>query len=214
MARTCVSFASFITNSGQVNFRVKDEQGPMIVIHSTCGGNQRYKQEFYVKKEFLSELAKCFEEAAKHEYTSHPHHNQGESPTCYWQGDIDEYGDGTPQSCFGYGDCEVTDWRTLSDRGYHLTATLMLDDNTTRYSKMQIVPGTAWGKVWRMGKEVQQFGVDKDGKMMFVKTGDPTIFITEGVVDHKMCTAQVTWNDLPGNNYLTLSFSGTSGVVI
>ena len=206
--RTCVSCAIFETRSGKVIFRVKDNRGPLITIHSTCAGNQRTESEFYVKKEVLEELSKFFAEAANHEYKSNAHYNQGELATSMVQGDIDDYGDVTAFGHYGGGDGTASNMRTLPDSGYHLTTTLIIDDDT--YDGLSIVPGTAKGIVCRLGKEVQKFTVSEDGRMNFEKIDDPIIYIVEGVVDQKNCTAKVTWNDLPGANELRFDFDFTT----
>lgn len=177
--RTCVSCASVITKSGQVIFRVKDDRGPLITIHSTCGGNQRTKSEFYVTQEALADLAHCFAEAAKYDYESKLHYNQGESPSSLMQGDIDDYGDITPFGMTG-GDGTVQGIPTLTDRGYRKSATLTIDDCS--YPGMSIVPGTAKGTVYRLGKEVQRFTVLENGKMVLEKVDTPTIYLVQGLL--------------------------------
>lgn len=210
--RTCVSFAGFDTYGGHVSFRVKDSRGPCIQIHSTSGGNQRVKQEFFVTPEMLKELAACFTEAANHEYKTRQHYNSGEPLRSLVQGDIDEYGDVCEFGMSGWGEGEASNYTTLPNRGYKLTDTLTVDDCAT--PPHQMVPGTVSGRVERMGVEVQTFVVREDGEMVFEPIGTPLIYVVSGRVDHVTKKATVTWNDRPGANYLHFDYKFTTPYVI
>jgi len=150
-------------------------------------------QEFFVNQDILAELSTMFHEGAAAKYSASPR-------------DVLNYPRVDHNLGIFYSHQFIQNEKTSHDKGECFESVYQnLEHNP-------IVKGSLTGTIYRCNKAIKTFAVDNMGGFTFndwlhrfTKISSP-IYPTGGFIDLHHGEIRLTWNDLPGDNYLVVSY--------